>query len=172
MGRALSDSPRQTDTLPRMVACMMNRRQSLLVFLVAVVGVGWLIGATNLPGAWYADLSKPAFNPPNWIFAPAWTVLYVMIAIAGWRTWLQENNSVALQLWFAQMLLNFSWSPTFFRLHKMGLGLAIILTLLATIVGFIAVQIRENRLAAGLFVPYAAWVAFASALNYSLLKLN
>ena len=171
MGRALSDSPRQTDTLPRMVACMMNRRQSLLVFLVAVVGVGWLIGATNLPGAWYADLSKPAFNPPNWIFAPAWTVLYVMIAIAGWRTWLQENN-LALQLWFAQMLLNFSWSPVFFRLHKMGLGLAIILTLLATIVGFIAVQIRENRLAAGLFVPYAAWVAFASALNYSLLKLN
>ncbi len=85
---------------------------------------------------------------------------------------LQENNSLALQLWFAQMLLNFSWSPAFFRLHKMGLGLAIILTLLATIVGFIAVQIRENRLAAGLFVPYAAWVAFASALNYSLLKLN
>jgi translocator protein len=151
---------------------MMKRRQSLLVFLVAVVGVGWLIGATNLPGAWYADLSKPAFNPPNWIFAPVWTVLYVMIAIAGWRTWLQENNSLALQLWFAQMLLNFSWSPVFFRLHKMGLGLVIILTLLATIVGFIAVQIRENRLAAGLFVPYAAWVAFASALNYSLLRLN
>ena len=111
-------------------------------------------------------------NPPNWIFAPVWTVLYVMIAIAGWRTWLQENNSLALQLWFAQMLLNFSWSPVFFRLHKMGLGLAIILTLLATIVGFIAVQIRENRLAASLFVPYAAWVAFAPALNYSLLRLN
>jgi tryptophan-rich sensory protein len=54
-----------------MVAFMMNRRQSLLVFLVGVVGVGWLIGATNLPGAWYADLSKPAFNPPNWIFALA-----------------------------------------------------------------------------------------------------
>ena len=95
-----------------------------------------------------------------------------MIAIAGWRTWLQENNSLALQLWFAQLLLNFSWSPVFFRLHKMGSGLAINLSLLATIVAFIAVQIRENRPAAGLFVPYAAWVAFASALNYSLVELN
>jgi translocator protein len=96
----------------------------------------------------------------------------MMIAIAGWRTWLQENNSVALQLWFAQMLLNFSWSPVFFRLHKMGLGLAIILTLLATIVG---VYRRPDQGEPACRWPVRAlrsMVAFASALNYSLLKLN
>jgi tryptophan-rich sensory protein len=155
-----------------MFATMMNRYQSLIVFLVGVVGIGWVIGATNLPGTWYASLSKPAFNPPDWLFPVVWTVIYVMIALAGWRTWLQENNSLALQLWFAQMLLNFSWSPVFFRLHNMGFGLAIILALLATIVGFIVIQSRDNRLAASLFAPYAVWVAFASTLNYSLLRLN
>jgi tryptophan-rich sensory protein len=151
---------------------MMNRRLSLAVFLLAVVGTGWLIGATNLPGAWYASLRKPPFNPPNWIFAPTWTVLYILIAIAGWKTWLQERNSLPMQLWFLQMLLNFSWTPVFFRMHNMAFGLAIILALLATIVGFIWVQSRDNRLAAGLFIPYAAWVSFASMLNYNLYRLN
>ncbi len=150
----------------------MNRRRSLLVFLVAVVGIGWLVGATNLPGAWYASLTKPPFNPPDWVFAPAWTVLYILVAIAGWLTWLQPRNRSALQLWFAQMLLNFSWSPVFFGLHSMALGLAIILMLLVTIVAFIVVQAKDNRLAALLFMPYAAWVSFASILNYSLLRLN
>ena len=150
----------------------MNRRQSLIVFLVAAVGIGLLIGATNLPGQWYANLSKPSFNPPNWVFPPTWTVLYILIAVAGWRTWLQERNGLALQLWFVQMLLNFSWSPVFFGLHHMALGLAIILALLAAIVGFISVQARENRTAALLFVPYAAWVAYAATLNFALLRLN
>jgi translocator protein len=151
---------------------MMNRRQTLIVFLVGVVGLGLLMGATNLPGAWYASLNKPSFDPPNWIFAPTWTALYVMIAIAGWRTYLQEQNPLPLQLWFLQMALNFSWSPMFFRMHNILLGLAIILAMLATIVGFIYVQAKENRAAALLFIPYAAWVSFASLLNYDLYRLN
>jgi translocator protein len=151
---------------------MMNRRQSLIVFLVGVVGIGWLIGATNLPGEWYAALNKPSFNPPNWVFAPAWTVLYILIAIAGWKTYLQEQNGLALQLWLLQMLLNFSWSPVFFRYHHMALALMIILAMLAAITGFVYVQARENRTAALLFIPYAAWVSFASLLNYSLYRLN
>jgi tryptophan-rich sensory protein len=137
-----------------------------------VVGIGWLIGATNLPGPWYEVLHKPPFNPPNWIFAPAWTVLYVLIAIAGWRTWRQELNGFALQLWLAQMLLNFLWSPVVFRLHQLALGLAVIVTMLVMIVTFIFVQWRENRTAAFLFIPYALWVAFAALLNYSLYHLN
>jgi translocator protein len=151
---------------------MMSRRRSLLVFIIAVVGIGWLVGATNLPGAWYASLNKPPFNPPNWVFAPAWTVLYILVAIAGWLTWVQEQNGRALQLWFAQMLLNFSWPPIFFGLHNVSFGLAIILMLLATIAAFMLVQAKANRLAALLFMPYAAWVSFASLLNYSLLRLN
>jgi tryptophan-rich sensory protein len=135
--------------------------------------MGWLIGATNLPGEWYAGLNKASFNPPNWIFAPVWTVIYVLIAIAGWRTYLQETPpALPMQLWYVQMALNFIWSPVVFTLHSLGLGLAIILALLGVIVGFIAVQANENRPAALLFVPYAGWVTFASVLNYSLYRLN
>jgi tryptophan-rich sensory protein len=152
---------------------MAKRHRSLALFILLVVGIGWAIGVTNLPGAWYAGLQKPPFNPPNWIFAPTWTVLYVMIAVAGWRTYLQEETTaLPMQLWLAQMILNFLWSPVFFTLHHMTFALAIILTLLAVIVGFIWVQWRENRVAAGLFIPYAVWVAFASLLNYSIYRLN
>ena len=152
---------------------MAKRHRSLALFILLVVGIGWAIGVTNLPGAWYAGLQKPPFNPPNWVFAPTWTVLYVMIAVAGWRTYLQEETTaLPMQLWLAQMILNFLWSPVFFTLHHMTFALAIILTLLAVIVGFIWVQWRENRVAAGLFIPYAVWVAFASLLNYSIYRLN
>lgn len=151
---------------------MLYRTKTLSLFLIGVVGIGWLIGATNLPGAWYAGLHKPSFNPPNWIFAPAWTVLYVLIAIAGWRTWRQEMNGLALQLWFAQMALNFLWSPVVFRLHQLALGLAVILTMLVVIVAFIFVQWPENRTATLLFLPYAAWVSFAALLNGALYHLN
>ena len=152
---------------------MVKRHRSLALFILLVVGIGWTIGATNLPGAWYAGLQKPSFNPPNWVFAPTWTVLYVMIAVAGWRTYLQEETTaLPMQLWLAQMILNFLWSPVFFTLHHMTFALAIILTLLAVIVGFIWVQWDENRVAAVLFIPYAVWVAFASLLNYSIYRLN
>jgi benzodiazapine receptor len=152
---------------------MAKRHRSLALFILLVVGIGWAIGVTNLPGAWYAGLQKPPFNPPNWVFAPTWTILYVMIAVAGWRTYLQEETTaLPMQLWLAQMILNFLWSPVFFTLHHMTFALAIILTLLAVIVGFIWVQWRENRVAAGLFIPYAVWVAFASLLNYSIYRLN
>jgi tryptophan-rich sensory protein len=151
---------------------MTHRTKTLSLFLIGVVGIGWLIGATNLPGAWYEALHKPPFNPPSWIFAPTWTVLYVLIAIAGWRTWRQELNGFALRLWLAQMLLNFLWSPIVFRLHLLSLGLAVIATMLILILTFIFVQWRENRMAALLFIPYALWVAFAALLNYSLYRLN
>jgi benzodiazapine receptor len=152
---------------------MTKRHQSLVLFIFLVVGLGWIMGAVNQPGAWYAGLQKPSFNPPRWIFGPVWTVLYVMIAVAGWRTYLQDKaTALPMQLWFAQMALNFMWSPTVFRLHSLAFGLVIILSMLALIAGFIVVQWRDNRIASVLFIPYAAWVSFASLLNYSLYRLN
>ena len=152
---------------------MAKRHKSLALFILLVVGIGWTIGAINLPGAWYAELQKPPFNPPNWVFAPTWTIVYVLIAVAGWRTYLQDDaTALPMQLWLAQIMLNFVWLPVFFTLHYMTLALAIILTLLAVIVSFVWVQWHENRLAAALFIPYTAWVAFASLLNYSIYRLN
>jgi translocator protein len=85
-----------------------------------VVGGGLLIGATNLPGSRYAEHAKPWFNPPNWIFAPAWTILYVLLAIAGWRTFQSARRSLAMGFWYVQLALNFVWSPVMFTLHAIG----------------------------------------------------
>ncbi|MGB9043465.1 MAG: TspO/MBR family protein, partial [Pseudolabrys sp.] len=84
---------------------------TLALFILLVLGGGTLIGLMTLPGEWYAELAKPPFNPPNWIFAPVWTLLYIMVAVAGWRTWQRGPRSAAMALWFVQLALNFVWSP-------------------------------------------------------------
>lgn len=147
-------------------------RLSLVVFLALVVGAGWLIGWLTLPGAWYAALAKPPFNPPNWLFAPTWTVLYVLIAVAGWRVWESARGSRAMKLWIAQFGLNLLWSPTFFGAHSLWGGLAVIVLLLASILAFIGATWNRDRVAALCFLPYAAWVSFATLLNASLAVLN
>jgi tryptophan-rich sensory protein len=106
------------------------------------------------------------------VFGPVWSALYVLIAIAGWRIWRRASRSVVMGLWWLQLLLNFAWTPIFFTLHQIALALLVILLLLATILGFIAAAWRRDRAAALLFLPYAAWVAFASLLNASILWLN
>ncbi|WP_082884942.1 TspO/MBR family protein [Bradyrhizobium stylosanthis] len=144
----------------------------LLVFVVGVVGIGWLIGATNLPGAWYASLAKPGFVPPNWAFPVAWTILYIMIAVAGWRTFRRDPSGKAMWVWFAQLALNFAWSPVMFTMHQIGAALVILVGLFMTIVAYILLETSRDKLAAALFVPYAAWVAFAGTLNAAIWRLN
>jgi benzodiazapine receptor len=144
---------------------------TLAVFILVVLGCGVAIGFSCPPGEWYTRLSKPKFNPPNWAFAPAWTVLYLLIAVAGWRTW-EHDASLAFAVWLAQLTVNFAWSPTFFRAHRGEAALALILALFALILAFIGLQWNADRIAALLFVPYGAWIAFATALNAALLRLN
>ena len=144
----------------------------LLLFVVGVVGIGWLIGATNLPGEWYAALAKPGFVPPNWAFPVAWTILYIMIAVAGWRTFRREPRGRAMLVWAAQMALNFAWSPVMFTMHQIGAALVILICLFVAIVTYISLETSRDRLAAALFVPYAAWVAFAGLLNAAIWRLN
>ena len=88
----------------------MNRIVRLILFLVLVVGGGLAIGFLTAPGAWYAGLAKPSFNPPNWLFAPVWTVLYVLIAMAAWRIFERNRNGWLMKIWWAQLVLNFLWS--------------------------------------------------------------
>lgn len=150
----------------------MKQAMMLFVFLALVIGGGSLIGVYNLPAEWYAALDKPPFNPPNWIFAPVWTLLYIFIAVAGWRTWRREPAGAAMRVWWAQLALNFVWSPVFFSLQSLGGALVIIVVLLASIAAFIALTRRADPVAALLFAPYAAWVSFATLLNASLFALN
>jgi len=144
----------------------------LAFFLLLTVGGGIAIGVVVRPDAWYAGLAKPSFNPPPWVFAPVWTLLYILIALAGARVWTAGAAASAAWLWVLQLVLNFLWSPLFFGLHAIGAALLVIIALLATILAFIATAWRGDRVAAGLFLPYAAWVGFASVLNAAIYRLN
>ncbi len=148
---------------------------ALLGFLV-VVFVAASFGAVFQPGAWYAGLAKPSFNPPSWVFAPVWTVLYVLMAVAAWLVWRARGSVAAaaapLAAWLVQLMLNALWSWLFFGLHRMGLALVDIVALWFTIVVTIALFWRVRHLASWLMAPYLAWVSFAMVLNGALWRLN
>jgi tryptophan-rich sensory protein len=150
----------------------MDSRLSLILFLALVVGGGLTIGYLTAPGDWYAQLQKPAFNPPDWIFGPVWTALYVLIAIAGWRIWRRNPGGPPMKLWWTQLVLNFLWSPVFFAAHQIASALVIVVLLLVTILAFIVTSWGRDRVAAWIFLPYAGWVAFAAALNAAIFVLN
>ena len=150
----------------------MNRILIHILFIVVVLGCGLLIGINNIPGEWYQSLVKPSFNPPNWIFAPVWSVLYVIIGFVGARTRLNHRRTAAMRFWVAQMIFNFAWSPLFFGFQEIAMALIVIIALLISIVGFIVANRKQDDLSALLFVPYLAWVAFATLLNASIFLMN
>jgi tryptophan-rich sensory protein len=143
-----------------------------VIFVAIVVTVGALIGINTGPDAWYATLDKPPFNPPNWLFAPVWFTLYVLIGIAGARSFMRNASGTAMFLWVGQMLLNWAWSPTWFTLHLLWPAFAIIAAIFVLIIAYIVNNWNKDRAAALLFVPYAMWVGFASTLNLSIALLN
>jgi benzodiazapine receptor len=144
---------------------------TLLVFL-ALVGAAALTGINYLPGGWYEALAKPAWTPPNWVFPPTWTVLYVMIAVAGWRVFEREGLVPALIVWAISLQLNAAWSVFMFKEHQIGYAALDIAALWLSIVAFIALTWNSSRLASLLFVPYLAWVSYAAALNFAIWQLN
>ncbi len=125
-----------------------------------------------MPGSWYAALHKPRWTPPDWLFGPAWTVLYVMIAIAGWLVWSVEGVGVALAVWGSNIVFNGLWSWLMFRRHRIGLAFVDATAMLLTILAFIVIARPISPTAALLFIPYLGWVAFAAALNFDILRRN
>ncbi|MHB2166182.1 TspO/MBR family protein [Alsobacter sp. R-9] len=138
--------------------------------------VAAMSGAIFPPGAWHRSLAKPSWHPPNWLFGPAWMVLYAMIAVAGWLVWKQAGSfaaaSTALTLWGVQLVLNAAWSGIFFGLKRMGWAFVEVLFLWASILATIIAFWPIHTGAALMMVPYLAWVTFAAALNFSMWSLN
>jgi tryptophan-rich sensory protein len=152
-----------------------HRYGALKYFIVLTLAVGALAAVATEPeiAGWYGALNKPSFNPPNWLFAPVWTALYVIMAVAAWRVWRVVGlKSVPLVLFFVQLALNFAWSFLFFRFYLIGVALADIGLLLILIVATAIAFWQRDRLAGLLFLPYIAWVVFASALNLAIWQLN
>jgi len=150
---------------------------ALAAFLVLCLGIGALasIATAQSVATWYQGLAKPPFNPPDWLFAPVWTTLYVLIAVSGWRVWRRRGIAGArleFGAYAAQLALNLAWSFLFFGQRLIGAALVEIGVLLAAIALNAILFSRVDRVAAWLLAPYAAWVAFASVLNFALWRLN
>jgi translocator protein len=146
----------------------------LFGFVALCVGAGLAASFATMQSVveWYPTLNKPSWTPPNWLFAPVWTVLYVMMAVAAWLVWRAGNAKTALFLFFGQLLLNVAWSVLFFGAQSPLLGLIdIVLMWLAIAITIFAFAMR-SRLAAFLMVPYLCWVSLATALNASIVMLN
>lgn len=142
-----------------------------VIFAVLVLAAA-SSGAVFKPGEWYLALRKPAWTPPNWAFPVVWSVLYVMIGVAGWKVWTEAGWSLAMAFWGGQLVLNALWSFIFFGRKRMDLALLELAGLWITIVGFIVVAWPISKVASLLFVPYLMWVSAAGLLNYSVLRLN
>ena len=136
--------------------------------------IGGAITATSV-GTWYQALQKPPFNPPDWVFAPVWAMLYLLMAIAGWRVWRRVQFKLrwqALIVFAVQLGLNLAWSYLFFGLQRIDLAMIEIIILLFTIIANTILFWWIDRLAGMLFVPYVLWVMYAMLLNGSLWLLN
>lgn len=146
----------------------------LLVF-IALCFLTAMSGAVFMPGEWYRGLAKPSWNPPDWAFAPAWTVLYIMIAVAGWLVWREAGIAGAalpLAVYLVQLLFNAGWSAVFFGLKRPDLAFLEVIGLWLSIVATIVLFLPISRTAGLLLLPYLAWVTFAATLNFTIWRLN
>jgi tryptophan-rich sensory protein len=166
------------DAFPEHHPSASSQTIALLAFVVicfAAAGLGSLATFPSLP-TWYAGLEKPFFTPPNEVFGPVWTVLYALMAVAGWLAWradaIEADRKAALTAFGVQLVLNVAWSWAFFGMHSTIAGLGVIVLLIATILWTIAAFRLVSRPAAALMLPYLAWVALATALNAGIYVLN
>lgn len=161
---------------------MLKRQGNVLALLIAVllpiIG-GGIVGfvTSQEVNSWYPTLQKPAWNPPNWIFGPVWTILYGLIGLASWLIWRkrgeQESQARSALIWYGlQLGLNFLWSVIFFALRRPDLALLEIVLLWGAILVTVVKFARIDRLAAGLLIPYQLWVTFATVLNAAIWWLN
>jgi len=163
MGRIMS----RKDVLRLIIACAISLSAGVIGTLT--VGDGGF-------QSWYSGIEKPSFTPPNWVFGPVWTVLYILMGVAAFLVWRRGLASRAVQValgWFlGQLVLNALWSPVFFGWHRIDLALVVIVLLWAAIVVALYRFLRVSRAAALLLVPYLLWVSFATILNAAIWRLN
>ena len=149
----------------------------LMTFVLLCVGAGGLGAVATTPeiGGWYKTLAKPLWNPPDALFGPVWTTLYVLMAVAAWLIWRPAGFAAAptpLTLFTVQLALNVAWSWIFFGMHQPGWAFLEVLVLWLAIISTTVAFWRRSKIAACLMTPYLAWVSFAATLNFAICRMN
>ena len=143
--------------------------------IVVCLGAGWLGSLLTRPAlmTWYEGLSKPNWTPPNWLFAPVWTILYVGMGVAAGLVWRRSSlTALPMQVFLLQLLLNVAWSAVFFRFRSPGWAFLEIVVLWCAILLTAVAFGRIAPVAGWLMVPYLVWVSYATALNFAIWRLN
>ena len=152
-----------------------NKIVTFILFLSITFSASLIGGLAtiNFKEPWYSLLNKPVFNPPDWIFAPVWTTLYLMMTVAVWIFWHTKNKNInTVYIYFIHLVFNTTWSVVFFVFHNMVLALIILIILIALIINLILRFKRVNMFSVYLMIPYLLWCCFALILNTSLVILN
>jgi tryptophan-rich sensory protein len=146
---------------------------ALLILICLVVGTLGGLSSTTAIEDWYRTIAKPSWTPPDAVFGPVWTVLYIMMAVAAWLVWLtRDRTGPALVLFFVQLALNLLWSLLFFTARSPGWALIEAVFLWSAVLATMVAFFNRSRLAGWLFVPYLAWVSFATVLNAAIWWMN
>ena len=152
-----------------------NKFLSFILFLLLTYSASAIGGfvTVGFKEPWYSLINKPSFNPPSWIFAPVWTILYLMMTIAIWQFWHSKNRDMnTIYIYFIHIVFNTTWSIVFFGLHKILFALLVLMILIYLIIILILRFKRVNMLSFYLMIPYLLWCCFALILNFNLFLLN
>ena len=152
-----------------------NKIVTFILFLSITFSASLIGGLAtiNFKEPWYSLLNKPVFNPPDWIFAPVWTTLYLMMTVAIWIFWHTKNKNInTVYIYFIHLIFNTTWSVVFFVIHNMVLALIVLIILIALIINLILRFKRVNMFSVYLMIPYLLWCCFALILNTSLVMIN
>lgn len=150
----------------------MSRFLVLVVFVIVVMGGGFLLGFLFPAGAWYASLNKPVFDPPREVFVWVWPVLYLLVAIAGWRVFTLVLGGGTWGLWIVNLLLNFAYIPLFFGLNLLLVSTIVVGLTLLTAIAFVSATWHRDRFASVCFIPYTLWLGYAFTLAITLWWIN
>ena len=154
----------------------MTKNKYLSLFLILLItfipsAIGGLV-TSYFKEPWYSEIVLPSFNPPSWVFAPVWTTLYIMMAIAIWKIWASSFDLKILKLYYIHLFFNGTWSIVFFGLHLIALALVNLLIILIFIVLLMRRYFSKDKISFYLMVPYLLWSAYAFILNSSILAIN
>ena len=154
----------------------MTKNKYLSLFLILAItfiasGIGGFV-TTTFKEPWYSEIILPSFNPPSWVFAPVWTLLYILMSIAIWRVWINYFDQKILNIYFVHLFFNGTWSVVFFGFHQIKLALLNLIIILFFNVILMKTYFKKNKLSLYLMLPYFFWSFYALILNFSIVLLN